>query len=197
MAGVHRVVLGFARVMALLGGAVLLLLIVITCLSILGRALNSFLHYDWVMGLVPGMAQGLLDAGIGAIPGDFEMVEAGMAFCIFAFLPLCTATAGHASVDVFTNFLPRGMNKVLEVLIAVLLAVVVVVIAMQLEEGMARKVKSGQTTLLLQFPVWWAYAASLTGAVATAFVGCWMALVRLVELLTGRVVAGHAAGANH
>jgi len=29
-----------------------------------------------------------------------------MAFCIFAFLPYCQLTAGHAAVDVFTDPLP-------------------------------------------------------------------------------------------
>ena len=138
-----------------------------------------------------------LGTGIGAIPGDFELVEAGMAFCIFAFLPFCTVTGGHASVDVFTNFLPRTANRVLEVLISILFAVVLVVIAVQLEQGMARKISSGQTTLLLQFPVWWAYAISLAGAVVTAVIGVYMAFVRIYELMTGRVIAPNAVGADH
>jgi TRAP-type C4-dicarboxylate transport system permease small subunit len=149
------------------------------------------------LGILAGVAQGMIDAGIGAIPGDFELVEAGMAFCIFAFLPFCTVTGGHAAVDVFTNFLPRQANRILDVLIAVLFAVALVVIAVQLEEGMARKIQSGQTTLLLQFPVWWAYALSLVGAVATAVVGCWMVLVRAYEITTGRVIAANAVGADH
>nr|WP_040604341.1 TRAP transporter small permease subunit [Sagittula stellata] len=193
----HRIVLGLARLMALLGGAVLTFLILITCLSIIGRAGNSLLHGMVGAGFLPGLAQGLIDWGIGAIPGDFELVEAGMAFCIFAFLPFCTVTGGHAAVDVFTNFLPRMANRVLEVAISILFAVVLVVIALQLEEGMARKVSSGQTTLLLQFPVWWAYALSLTGAAVAAVVGVYMAIVRIYELMTGRVIAPNAVGADH
>ncbi len=197
MAGLHRIVLGLARLMALLGGALLTLLILITCLSIIGRAGNSLLHAMASAGVLPGLAQGLIDWGIGAIPGDFELVEAGMAFCIFAFLPFCTVTGGHASVDVFTNFLPRTANRVLEVLISILVAVVLGVIAVQLEQGMARKISSGQTTLLLQFPVWWAYAISLAGAVVTVVIGVYMAFVRIYELMTGRVIAPNAVGADH
>ncbi|CUH82060.1 TRAP transporter small permease [Tropicibacter naphthalenivorans] len=197
MQSVHRLVLGIARLMAMLGGAVLTLLILITCISILGRASNSVLHAMASAGILPGMAQGLIDAGVGAIRGDFEMVEAGMAFCIFAFLPFCTVTGGHASVDVFTNFLPRGVNRVLEVLIAALFAAVLVVIAMQLNEGFARKLNSGQTSLLLEFPIWWSYALSLFGAVMSAAVGVYVALVRLIELLTGRAIMPNAVGADH
>lgn len=197
MHGLHRSVLGIARIMALLGGLILSLLILITCISIVGRAANTFLHSDLAMGFAPGLAQWLIDLGVGAIPGSFELVEAGMAFCIFAFLPYCTLTMGHASVDVFTNALPRGVNKLLELAIAVLFAVVLVVIAMQLEQGLARKMGSGETSLLLQFPLWWSYMASFAGAVASAVVGVYMALVRAYELLTGRAIVVDALGANH
>ncbi|WGW02372.1 TRAP transporter small permease [Tropicibacter oceani] len=197
MQRVHRTVLALARMMAVIGGSVLTLLILIICISILGRTANSLLHSDFMMGAAPGMAQSLIDLGIGAIRGDFELVEAGMAFCIFAFLPLCQVTGGHASVDIFTNFLPRGANRFLIFLGEALFAVALVVIAWQLDAGMDRKMRSGETTLLLQFPVWWSYAASLVGAVAAAAAGAYMALVRGLELLTGRVIVANAVGADH
>lgn len=197
MAALHRIVLGLARLMALAGGAVLTFLIIMVCVSVIGRAGNSVLHWMVTAGVLPGMAQGLIDAGIGAIRGDFELVEAGMAFSIFAFLPYCTVTGGHASVDVFTNFLPRGVNRLLELLITALAAVVMVLIAVQLYDGLIRKVESGQTSLLLEFPVWWAYGASLIGAVATALVAVYLVIVRLYEISTGRVILPNAVGADH
>ncbi|MGP6088975.1 TRAP transporter small permease [Antarctobacter jejuensis] len=197
MIGFHRIVLGLARLMALLGGLVLLILVLITCISILGRAANTTLHSDTMMAIMPGVANALIDAGIGAIRGSYEMVEAGMAFCIFAFLPFCTVTTGHASVDVFTNNLPRGVNRVLELLIAILFAGALVLIAVQLYEGTLRKFSSGQTSLLLEYPIWWAYAASLAGAVAAALASVYMALVRLYELASGRIVVPNAVGADH
>ena len=197
MQGLHRVVVSLTRAVAILGGAVLLVLIVITCFSILGRAVNSGLHAAVAAGLAPGLAQALIDAGIGAIRGDFELVEAGMAFCIFAFLPFCQVTSGHASVDVFTNALPRRANRTLEVAISILFAVVLVLIAAQLYGGMERKMSSGQTSFLLQFPVWWAYAASLVGAIVAAASGVYVAFVRVFELSTGRTVMANAVGADH
>jgi TRAP-type C4-dicarboxylate transport system permease small subunit len=202
MTGLHRIVVGVARFMALLGGVILTALILITCISIVGRAVNSGLHSDLVMGIAPGLAEWLInDVGVGAIRGSYELVEAGMAFCIFAFLPFCQVTMGHASVDVFTNMLSRNVNRVLDFLIAVLFAVALVTIAFQLYEGMVRKMPNGfgaaQTSLLLEFPIWWAYAASLFGAVLAAITSVYVVIVRLYELLSGRVIVPNAVGADH
>jgi hypothetical protein len=43
----------------------------------------------------------------GPVKGDFEVVEAGIAFSIFAFLPICQLHGGHATVDIFTNLMPK------------------------------------------------------------------------------------------
>lgn len=193
----YRLFYVVARFMAVLGGIVLSALVLMVCLSILGRAVNGLLHTAVTSGVLAGAAQWLLDAGIGPVNGDFELVEAGVAFAVFAFLPLCQVTSGHASVDVFTNWLPEGAQRVLNLLIDVLFAVVLVVIAVQLYEGMISKMRSGQTTFLLQYPIWWAYAASLTGAVVTAAMGIFMAGIRVAELFLGRRIAVNAQGANH
>lgn len=174
--------------MAVMGGLVLSALIVLICLSIAGRTLNTFFHADGVQSLVPAIAEWALSAGVGPIEGDFEIVEAGMAFTIFAFLPYCHITVGHASVDIFTNWLPDRAQRVLRMLIEILFAVVLVIIAVQLEAGMERKLHSGETTFLLQFPIWWAYAFSLAGAVVAAFVGVYMAFARIVEAFSGETI---------
>lgn len=186
-----------ARFMAVLGGIVLSALVIMICLSILGRTLNGLLHTAVANGFLAGIAQALIDAGIGPVNGDFELVEAGVAFAVFAFLPLCQVTAGHASVDIFTNWMPDGAQRVLNVVIDVLFAVVLVIIALQLYEGMQSKMRSGQTTFLLQYPIWWAYAASLSGAVVTAVVGVFMAGMRIAELVLGRQIFVNVQGANH
>ena len=100
-----------ARLMAICGGLVLTVLIVLICISVIGRSLNGLLH-GWIGALVPGVSAWALDLGVGPINGDFELVEAGVAFAIFAFLPLCQISAGHASVDIFTAKLPTRINRV-------------------------------------------------------------------------------------
>ena len=196
MLRIHRAAIRTAYVFAVIGGIVLSLLILITCASIIGRTINSFLYLDIVTATAPAVAQWLIDVGVGAIRGDFELVEAGMAFCIFAFLPLTQLSASHASVDVVVNLLPRRVRRSLLLVAEILFAVVLVVIAVQLYDGMGRKLRSGETTLLLQFPVWWSYALSLIGAVAAAAAGVYMAIIRAFEVISGHTVVD-AGSAEH
>lgn len=186
-----------ARLFALLGGIVLSALIVLTCLSVLGRSINSILHSDMIISTAPGLAAALLDWGIGPINGDFELVEAGMAFAIFAFLPLCQLNGAHASVDVFTSTLPAAVNRTLRGVIEVVFAVVMILIAWQLAEGTFSKLKTGQTTFLLQFPVWWGYALSLVAAVVAAVVSVYVAALRVAEMVTGQPVLPPDMEADH
>lgn len=172
------------------------LLIVMISLSILGRTLNGIFHSDFMERLLPGLSEMMLSTGIGPISGDFELVEAGIAFAIFMFLPLTQMTAGHAVVDVFTNWLPTKGQQFLKTISEVLFAIALVVIAYQLYEGTISKHRSGTTTFLLQFPIWWAYALSLVGAVSAAFVGVYVALVRVYQLITGVEIL-HDEGAEH
>lgn len=186
-----------ARTFAQLGGFVLAGLIILTCLSIAGRSLNTMLHAELVQTLMPGFAAMLLDWGIGPINGDFELVEAGMAFAIFAFLPLCQLNGGHASVDIFTSKMSSRANRTLRAVIEVVFAAVVVLIAWQLFEGMESKRNSAQTTFLLEFPIWWAYAVSLVAAVVAAVVAVFVALLRVAESVTGNPVLPPDLEADH
>lgn len=186
-----------ARVFAMLGGFALCGLIVLTCLSILGRSLNSILHSDLLQSLSPALANDLLGLGVGPINGDFELVEAGMAFVIFAFLPLCQLNGAHASVDIFTSKLPPRASRLLRAVIEVIFAAIIVLIAWKLFEGMDSKRNSGQTSLLLQFPIWWSYAVSLTAALVAALVAVYVAVLRCLETMTGQAVLPPEMEADH
>lgn len=176
-----------AKAMAVLGGLVLLSMVALVCLSIAGRAANGALH--GALGeAFPWVSKWALDFGVGPINGDFELVESGVAFAIFAFLPLCQITRGHASVDIFTRFFSDRINRTLTMAIDCVFAGVLVLIAVQLEAGMQSKLRSGQTTFLIQFPIWWSYAASLTGAIVAAVVAAYIAALRIAEVVTGRVL---------
>lgn len=184
----YRFVDRVARGFAVLGGCVLTGLIILTCLSILGRSINTILYSDGVQALMPTLADALLATGVGSVKGAFELVEAGMAFVIFAFLPLCQLHGAHASVDIFTSKLPTSVTTALRVITEAVFAAVLVVIAYELSQGMFSKLRSGQTSFILQFPVWWPYAFSLIAAVASALVGVYVALMRLAEWVTGHVI---------
>lgn len=192
----HMAMAFLARKMAILGGIVLGLLILLVCISVAGRTLNGFLH-TVLSPVAPDLAQALLDTGVGPINGDFELVEAGIAFAIFAFLPLCQITGGHATVDIFTNLLPLRANRGLRMVTEIVFAAVLVLIAWRLFEGMLSKMSYGETTFLLQFPIWWAYAASFAGAVVAALVGVYTASVRSYELFSGQTVLTDGPETDH
>ena len=181
-----RLIDALARIMAILGGLVLAGLVVTTCLSIAGRFLNGVLHADPLAGTA--FSEALLAFGIGPIDGDFELIEAGMAFAIFAFLPITQLTGAHAAVDVFTARMGAGANRLLALLWSTVFAGVLVLIAWQLWLGTAAKMRYGETTYLIQFPIWWAYAASLAGAVVAALVAVHVAVLRAAELATGQAI---------
>ena len=102
-----------------------------------------------------------------------------MAFAIFAFLPLCQITRGHASVDIFTSRMPDILNRIIGVLVDFTFAAVLILIAHRLHAGMLDKMAYNETTYLIQFPIWWAYAASLGAAVVAALVAVYVALARV------------------
>lgn len=183
--------------MANLGGAMLVILIVLTCVSVVGRSLNGMMHSGFIESVAPGFAKWALDLGVGPVNGDFELIEAGVAFSIFAFIPLCQITGGHASVEIFTKALSPFVNRILQFIIDVLFALVLLLIAVQLYSGLQSKMRSGQTTLLLEFPVWWAYALSLTGAVIAAAVAIYIAVIRSAELFGNKTILPSMQGEQH
>ena len=189
----HNLATRAARFMAICGGLVLALLILLICISVVGRSLNGVLH-GWIGTAFPAVSAWLLQAGVGPINGDFELVEAGVAFSIFSFLPLCQISGGHASVDIFTSKLPRGVNRGLQMVIDTVFALALIIMAYQLYKGMLSKQSYGDTTFLLQFPIWWAYAASLVGAVMAAVISVYVACVRVLELATGQDVITDETG---
>ena len=171
----HRLIQGLAYIMALLGGLVLCALVLLVCASIVGRELNGPAH-DGVLGAVGSW---LIEIGIGPVTGDFELVEAGIAFAIFAFLPLTQLTGSHATVDIFTNGLGPRANHAIAAFWSVVMALVILLITWRLFVGMQDKIRYGETTFLIQFPIWWAYAASFCAAIATSIVSVYCAAMRL------------------
>lgn len=160
-----RLIAGLARITAVIGGIVLCAVVLMTCISIVGRALSGM--------------------GLGPVLGDFELVEVGTALAVFCFMPWCTLVAGHATVDVFTNMLSRRSNRYLVAFWEVVMALTLCFIAWRLYEGLLGKIRNGETSFLLQFPIWWAYGASMIPAVVSGLVALWSAWDRIRTAFTG------------
>lgn len=152
-----------ARWTALAGGIVLTGLIVMTCLSITGRT------------LVP--------LGLQPIPGDFELIEIGVGFAVFAFLPWCQLKRGHATVDLFQPLYGRYGNRFIDVISDVIMFIAAYIIASRLYLGMLDKLRYDETTFILRAPVWMAYAAGLFGAAVFVYVSAFCILRSLRVLM--------------
>ena len=188
----HNAIQRLARLTALIGGLVLVALIVITTVSILGRTANSWLHSDTAQGFLGSFSQSLIDLGIGEVNGSYELLEAGVAFAIFSFFPICQFYGAHATVDVFTARLPARVIRAIVAFWEVVLAAALFLISVQLFGGVQRYYGNGETTFFLQFPVWWAYAASFAASVVTCIVAVYCAVARLRECITGQPVLPEA-----
>lgn len=152
-----------ARAAAVIGGLVLIAIILLTCISVAGRKL-----------------------GIGEIEGTYEILEAGVAFAIFSFFPICQLYGAHASVDVFTSALgPRTLDW-LRAFWEVVLSAVIIFISWRLFGGVERYWSNGETTLFLQFPVWWSYAASFAASALAGLTALYCGVARIAEAVTGR-----------
>lgn len=184
----HRVLMNIAKSMAILGALVLVFLICMTCISVIGRELNAFLNSDFMQTYAPSLAQSLLDAGIGPILGDFELLENMMPFSIYAFFPLAQVYSSHATVDVFTTRFSESVLRWMRAITEVVFALVLVLFAYKLFDGMQAKMRYGETTYLIQFSVWWSYAAAFVAAAIAAVVGVLMAWLCIVAAVTGRVL---------
>jgi TRAP-type C4-dicarboxylate transport system permease small subunit len=162
MDALEKFVTNIARWTAMAGGLVLVAITLITVVSITGRAFVA--------------------AGLGPVPGDFELVEAGTAFAVFSFLPWCLINRGHASVEIFTVSFPQLANRLIDLVTHILMLAVALLITWRHLDGTLDKYGNGETTFILQFPLWWAYAASLVGAFIFIIVAAFCLLRSLGEL---------------
>jgi len=192
----HRLIQFLARFTAVIGGLVLTALILMTTVSIIGRTTNKVLHSDFFQTQLNGLSQTLLDLGIGEVNGNYELLEAGVAFAIFSFLPICQFYGSHATVDIFTSFLSKRANRWVVAFWEVILTAVILLIIWRLFEGMQRYIGNGETTLFLQFPVWWAYAASFAAGTISCVVAIYCAVIRVVEAVTGANILPSEQGAH-
>jgi TRAP-type C4-dicarboxylate transport system permease small subunit len=157
-----------ARWLAMIGGVSLILVTLMTVVSITGRA------FIW--------------AGLRPVPGDFELVELGTAIAVFSFLPWCQLNRGHATVDVFTSFLSERANRVIDLVTEIVMTLVMLLFAWRLWHGMLDKIRYNETTFILQYPIWWGYAAAMVALVVGVIVSVFVVYIRVRELVENRTI---------
>ncbi len=179
---VERWACALARLSAIAGGLVLLAVMLMTVISVAGLSISKFAL--WLKKSHDIIIEPLL--AIGPIPGETELIETGMAFIIFAFMPLVTLNRGHASVEILTNAFSNGINRLIDLVADILLLVVAAYLTYRHYLGTLDKYGYGETTWILQFPLWWGYAAALVGAVIFVIICVFCVARSFNYLVTGR-----------
>ena len=180
------------RFMALVGGLVLVFVILLTCLSILGRLLHDIGHSEFVDFLPLFIAE--IFRFFGPIEGDYELVEAGVAFSIFSFLPWCQLSRSHARVDILTSLLSSSLDRFLRFFWELIFSVALFLIAYRLWFGVLDKHRYGETTFLLELPIWIPYFFCGVSASLASFVCFCSALFHLLEFIGFRLGSGSTTG---
>lgn len=116
------------------------------------------------------------------IPGDFELVQMATAIAVFSFLPYCQARRGNIVVDTFTTRLPPRANAVIDAFWDLVYAGMMGLMTACLAVGTLDHIRNGQTTMVLQFPIWPAIAVCTGLALLLTLV----ALSTAGRLLRGR-----------
>ncbi|HWQ37292.1 MAG TPA: TRAP transporter small permease [Burkholderiales bacterium] len=108
--------------------------------------------------------------GLAPVQGDFELVQVGLAACIALFLPWCQLRGSNIIVDFFTTRARIRTQRRLDAFAALLVALMMALVAWRAAAGAFSAHQSGETTMILGFPIWWSYAAMTPGLALTAVV---------------------------
>ena len=123
------------RWLAFGGGAVLLVAVAITLISVGGR---------YALGL--------------PVPGDYELIEIICAVAVFLFFPYTHATDGNISAKFFTSGLSDRYQRILDVINDVIFLLIAALLTWRLAHGLEHKFSAGETSILIRIPIWWAFS---------------------------------------
>lgn len=136
-----------AKLSALLAGALVSFMVLLTVGSILGRETVG-----------------------RTITGDFELVGLATGAAVGLFMPLCQLHRGNIVVDFFTAKAPPRFNAGLDRVGALLMALTCLLLAWRAGLGGLSSYRSSSSTMLLGVPEWWAYAPMVPGFALTAVI---------------------------
>ena len=105
------------------------------------------------------------------IQGDFELVQVGCAVAIAWFLPWCQLARANISVDFFTARAAGRTQRTLDAAGGLLLAAAMALLAWRTGAGTLAMKASGEFSMIMGIPLWYAYAAMTPGFALAAAAG--------------------------
>mgnify|MGYP000618884184 CR=1 FL=1 len=123
------------------------------------------------------------------LTGAQDISQMAMVIVVFGGMALCDRMGGHVAVDIFERYFPRGFNRAVDILSALIGAVIFLALAWAVYESAKLSVMLNLSTNLLNLPKVWFQWALCGFAVVTAL----GMTLRAAELaLSGRDVRGTA-----
>lgn len=113
------------------------------------------------------------------IAGDVELTQMGIALSISLCLPWAQLHGANIIVDFFTQNLGERANRRLDAIGALMLAAMCALLSWRTSMGAIAVRSAGETSMILDLPMWWAYASLAPGLALTALIAlvqaarCW------------------------
>ena len=136
-----------AKLCAVLGGVLLTVITLVTCVSLIGRNTTGW-----------------------TLVGDFELSASAVGASMALFVPWCQITRGNIIVDFFTAKASKATNALLDRFGALLLGLAMALIAWRTTLGGLNAWKTGAGSMMLGFPEWIVYACMVPPLVLTALI---------------------------
>lgn len=116
------------------------------------------------------------------VPGDFELVEMGVAVAAFSFLPYCQLAGANVTADIFSARASPVTIAAFTLLSAVVAAFFSVILLWRMSEGMVSYLRYQEVTTILNIPLWIVFPpilASLALLVLAAAVTLHEAIIKM------------------
>lgn len=91
------------------------------------------------------------------LPGDFEIVQMGVAVAAFAFLPLAQLTRANVVVDIFTQWVGDGAKRAMELLGSLAAIAFAALLLWRMGAGMIDYYRYSEYTAIIGIPIWVAF----------------------------------------
>lgn len=143
-----RALLAVAKLLAIVGGLLFVGLLVMSIVSIVGRKLAS-----------------------APVPGDVELLQMIAAAACASFFAYCHLNQGDVNVDFFTAAAPPAVVEFLDAFGSLLVGLVGAVLTWRVFAGAMSVQEAGETSAILDVPIWWAQMAMVPGFALLALSG--------------------------
>lgn len=137
---IGRALLVVAKGLAIIGGLLFVGLLVMSIVSIVGRKLAS-----------------------APVPGDVELLQMIAAAACASFFAYCHLNQGDVKVDFFTASAPPAVVETLDAFGSLLVGLVGAILTWRVFAGAMSVREAGETSAILDVPIWWAQMAMVPG----------------------------------